>query len=69
MRPVGKRRLARCEVAAKPMHVPHVPVSNLLSPTERLNELIEYWDDAAGCGGFGGCRNLSFAPEPFSGAA
>ncbi|MGZ5377400.1 MAG: hypothetical protein ACXWD8_05070 [Mycobacterium sp.] len=27
------------------------------------------WDDSAGSGGSGGCRNVSFAPEPFSGAA
>ena len=85
MRPVGKRRLLRSEVAAKPMPVLRVPVSNLLLPTGQLNELIDYlrtagtstlrvmipsgWDDSAGCGGFGGCRNQSFAPEPFSGAA
>ncbi|MGZ8745505.1 MAG: hypothetical protein ACXWZ2_00290 [Mycobacterium sp.] len=62
-----------------------MPVGNLLAPNEQLNELIEYvassgvstirvmippdWDDSAGSGGSGGCRNVSFAPEPFSGAA
>jgi hypothetical protein len=85
MTPVGKHRLLRSEVAAGSMTVLRGPVSNLLSPTEQLNELIEYvetsgvntlsvmipsdWDDSARCGGFGGCRNVSFAPEPFSGAA
>ncbi len=85
MRPVGKRRLLRCEVAVKPMTVARVPVSSLLAPDEHLNELIEYmgtsgvstprlmippdWDDSASSGGSGGCRNVSFGPEPFSGAA
>jgi hypothetical protein len=85
MRPVGKCRPLRSEVAAKPMPVLRVPVSNLLLPTGQSNELINYrqtagtstlhvmipsdWDDSAGCGGVGGCRNQSFAPEPFSGAA
>lgn len=85
MRPVGKRRLLRCEVAVKPKTVLTMSVNNLLAPSEQLNELIEYvetsgvstprvmippdWDDSAGSGGSGGCRNVSFAPEPFSGAA
>ena len=85
MRPVGKHRLLRRKVAAKPMAVQRVPISNLLAPTDQLNGLIEYvqtsgvntlrvmippdWDDSAGSGGSGGCRNVSFAPEPFSGAA
>ncbi|WP_006246209.1 hypothetical protein [Mycolicibacterium tusciae] len=85
MRPVGKRRLLRREVAAKSMPALRVPVRNLLSPIVQLTELIEYpqtsgtsalrvmippdWDDTAGCGGVGGCRNLSFVSEPFSGAA
>lgn len=85
MRPVGKPRLLRSEVAAEPMPVVRVPVSNLLLPTGQCNELTNYlqtagismlrvmipadWDESAGCGGVGGCRNQSFAPEPFSGAA
>ncbi len=85
MRPVGKHRLLRCEVAAKPKTVLSMPVSNLLAPNEQLNELIDFvarsgvsrirvmippdWDDSAGSGGSGGCRYVSFAPEPFSGAA
>jgi hypothetical protein len=85
MRPVGKRRLLRCEVAAKPMPVLRVAVSNLLLPTGQRNELTNYlqtagismlrvlipadWDESAGRGGVGGCRNQSIVPEPFSGAA
>jgi len=85
MRPVGKRRLQRCEVAAKPMTAPGVPVSNLLASSDQLNEIIDDaetsgvstlrvmipsdWDESASSGGSGGCRNVPFAPEPFSGAA
>ena len=85
MRPVGKIRLLRSEVAAKPKTILIMSVSNLLAPNEQLNELIDFvarsgvsrirvripsdWDDSAGSGGSGGCRNVSFAPEPFSGAA
>jgi hypothetical protein len=85
MRPIGKRQLLRPKVAAKPTAVLRAPISNLPAPTEQLKELIEYMktpgvstchvmipsdgDDSAGSGGSGGCRNVSFAPEPFSGAA
>jgi len=70
-------------VAAKPMAIRVAHVSNLLwhrdgksvedieaSGINMLRVMIlRNWDEMAGCGGFGGCRNLSFAPEPFSGAA
>ncbi len=85
MRPVGKHRLLRCEVAAKPKTVLSMPVSNLLASSDQLNEIIDDaetsgvstlrvmipsdWDESASSGGSGGCRNVSFAPEPFSGAA
>ena len=39
MRPVGKHRLLRCEVAVKPKTVLTMSVNNLLAPSEQLNEL------------------------------
>lgn len=68
MRPVGIRRLLQSKVAAEAMAPPRVRVSNLLAPTEQ-SKIKPDWGDWAGSGGSGGCRNRSFAPEPFSGAA
>lgn len=79
MGPVGKHRLLRYEIATGVAAEPRMPqgahVSNLLMPTEFIEEIqpfaiktlraviLRNWDGFADSGGAGGSR-VSFVPDP-----